>query len=52
MTDDDNEINYRFLRKIQQTEKNSPKLSDVKNTLYNDILDYITKLREREKNEE
>jgi len=48
---DEQEINYRFLRKIQQTEKNSPKLSDIKSEFYKDISEHIENLEERLKDE-
>ena len=48
---DAEEISYRFLRKIQQTEKTSPKLSDVRSNLYSEIQDYIKNLEEREEKE-
>ncbi len=46
------EINYRSLRKIQQTEKASPKLSEVRSNLYSEIQDYIKDLKKREEKEE
>ncbi len=48
---DEEEINYRFLRKIQQIEKNSPKLSEITSEFYKDILNHLESLEERLKDE-
>jgi DNA replication initiation complex subunit (GINS family) len=44
---EDDEINYRTLRKIQQTEKNSPILVELKPNFYNDLLQYFENLNNR-----
>lgn len=44
---EDDEINYRTLRKIQQIEKNSPILTELKSNFYNDLIDYLEKLDTR-----
>ncbi len=49
---DDEEINYRFLRKIQQMEKSSPKLSDIRQNFYKEIYEYIQNLEKRKDSEE
>ncbi len=49
---DEEDINYRFLRKIQQLEKKSPKLSDITDDFYSEVLDYIKDLDKRLKNED
>ena len=43
------EINYRYLRKIQQSEKNSPKLSKLDKNFYNDVSKYLKNLENRNK---
>ena len=48
---EDEEINYRTLRKIQQMEKNSPLLTDLKSSFYNDLSEFFQGLNERLKNE-
>jgi len=45
-------ISYQSLRKIQQLEKNSPVLSDLQNSFYKDLYDYIEILENRLKNEQ
>jgi len=47
----EDEINYRTLREIQQKEKNSPVLTEIKSTLYSEISKYIEDLKNRLKNE-
>lgn len=44
---DEDEINYRVLRKIQKREQNSPKLSELKYTFYKDVLEYLKNLEKR-----
>ncbi len=46
------EINYRFLRKIQQMEKNSPVLTNLDDDFYNDLQKYILDLKNRLNSEE
>jgi len=41
------EINYRALRKIQQLEKNTPVLTDLKTNFYMDLADYLKNLNNR-----
>ena len=41
------EINYRTLRKIQQIEKNSPVLSNIKSDFYSSLVDYLNELNKR-----
>ena len=41
------EINYRTLRKIQEMEKNSPVLTELKSDFYNAISEYIENLKNR-----
>ncbi len=40
----EDEISYRNLRKIQQMEKNSPALTDLKPGFYNELSEYLEKL--------
>jgi len=40
----EDEISYRNLRKIQQMEKNSPVLTDLKSSFYKELSDYLEKL--------
>lgn len=47
----ENEINYRYLRKIQQNEKNSPKLSALDFDFYQSVINYIKDLEKRYKND-
>ena len=47
----EDEINYRTLRKIQQMEKNSPVLTDLKTGFYNDLSEYLENLNNRLKEE-
>ena len=49
MQEDD--INYRTLREIQQLEKKSPILAEIKSTFYLDISKYIDELKNRLQNE-
>jgi len=44
---DEDEISYKSLRKIQQMEKNSPVLTDLKAGFYNELLEYLRKLDKR-----
>lgn len=41
------EINYRFLRKIQQMEKNSPVLTNLDDDFYSNLKKYILDLKKR-----
>ena len=41
------EINYRLLRKIQQMEKKSPKLTEINNDFYILLSNYLKNLQER-----
>ena len=43
----DEEINYKTLRKIQETEKNSPVLSQIKPDFYNTFLNFLKNLSDR-----
>ncbi len=43
----DEEINYRTLRKIQEIEKNSPLLSELKPDFYNAFIGYLKILNKR-----
>jgi DNA replication initiation complex subunit (GINS family) len=45
------EINYRYLRKIQQMEKNSPVLTELKPDFYDVLSKYLESLNNRLKNE-
>ena len=49
---EENEINYRNLRKIQQMEKNSPVLTSLQSDFYNSFADYLENLNKRLKEEE
>ena len=44
---DEDEINYRTLRKIQQMEKNSPVLTELKPDFYNALSEYLENLNNR-----
>ncbi len=44
---DGEEINYRLLRKIQQLERKSPVLTDLKNNFYINLSEYIQALNNR-----
>ena len=44
---EEEEINYRTLRKIQQMEKNSPVLTELKPDFYNVLLEYLKNLDNR-----
>lgn len=45
------EINYKTLRKIQQSEKNSPILTELKSNFYFELSDYLENLKKRLENE-
>ena len=47
----EDEISYRNLRKIQQMEKNSPVLTDLKPSFYKDLSEYLEKLEDSFKEE-
>ena len=44
---DEDEISYRALRKIQQMEKNSPMLTELKSDFYDALLEFLEKLNNR-----
>jgi len=44
---EEDEINYRTLRKIQQMEKNSPVLTELKPDFYNALSEYLENLNNR-----
>ena len=44
---EDDEINYRALRKIQQMEKNSPILTDLRPDFYDNLSEYLENLNTR-----
>lgn len=44
---DDEEINYKVLRRIQQMEKNSPTLTKINSDFYNALSDYLKYLNDR-----
>ena len=44
---EDDEINYRALRKIQQMEKNSPILTDLRSGFYDNLSEYLEDLNNR-----
>jgi len=48
----EDEINYRFLRKIEQMEKNSPVLSKIRSDFYSSLRQYSNELETRHKKEE
>ena len=48
---EEDEINYRVLRKIQELEKNSPVLTELVPNFYNSLSEYLEKLKNRLKNE-
>ena len=48
---EEDEINYRTLREIQQLEKNSPILTELKSYFYIDLSKYLNELEKRLKNE-
>jgi len=48
---EEEEINYRVLRKIQKREQNSPKLSDIRYSFYKNVSDYLKNLEKRLKEE-
>jgi DNA replication initiation complex subunit (GINS family) len=41
------EISYRFLRKVQQMEKSSPVLTDLQTSFYEDVKKYLSDLNSR-----
>jgi DNA replication factor GINS len=47
----EDEINYKTLREIQQMEKKSPTLTEIKSSFYFEISKYIDELSDRLKNE-
>ena len=44
---EEDELNYRTLRKIQQMEKNSPVLTDLKSNFYIELVEYLENLNNR-----
>jgi DNA replication initiation complex subunit (GINS family) len=44
---EEDEINYRILRKIQETEKNSPVLTELEPDFYNTLSEYLENLKNR-----
>jgi len=48
---EDEDISYKMLRKIQQREKNSPILSELKADFFDDLKIYLDNLKSRIKNE-
>ena len=48
---DEDEINYRVLRKIQELEKNSPVLTSIENSFYIELKKYLDNLDNRLKEE-
>jgi DNA replication factor GINS len=48
---DEDEINYRVLRKIQEMEKNSPVLNTIENSFYIELKKYLDNLDKRLKDE-
>jgi len=44
---EEEKINYRILRKIQETEKNSPILTELVSDFYNDLAEYLANLNNR-----
>ena len=44
---DEEEISYKTLRKIQQIEKNSPLLTELKSDFYNELSVYIENMKNR-----
>ena len=49
---DEEEINYKTLRKIQQMEKNSPALTELKSDFYYALSEYLENLNNRFEKEE
>ena len=47
----DDEINYRSLREIQQMEKKSPTLTELKSAFYSDISKFVEELKSRLKDD-
>ena len=48
---DSEEISYRFIRNVQETEKKSPSLSSINEKFYQSISQYIISLKDRLENE-
>ena len=48
---DTDELNYKFLRKIQQTEEKSPMLTKINTNFYSNLLGYMENLNVRLKKE-
>ena len=48
---EEEEINYKFLRKIQEMEKKSPVLTDLTQNFYNDLSEFLKSLNNRLENE-
>lgn len=48
----EDEISYRFLRKIEQMEKNSPVLSKIRSDFYSSLRQYLDELNNRHNKEE
>jgi len=48
---EEDEINYRLLRKVQQMEKSSPILTEIKSDFYFDLSEYLESLKNRLQNE-
>jgi len=44
---EEEEINYKTLRKIQQSEKASPTLTSINQSFYSDLSDYLKNLEDR-----
>jgi len=44
---EEEKINYRILRKIQETEKNSPILTELVSDFYNDLAEYLDNISNR-----
>jgi len=44
---EEDEINYRVFRKIQETEKNSPVLTELELNFYNTLSEYLENLKNR-----
>jgi len=48
---EEEEINYKFLRKIQEMEKKSPLLTELTQNFYNDLSEFLKSLNNRLENE-
>ena len=48
---DSDELSYKFLRRIQQLEKNSPMLTNIDSDFYYKLSDYLNSLEMAAKNE-